>query len=203
MPWWEIIGWTGSVLVVVSLMVPSVRNFRVLNLAGSAIATVYNIVFAIWPYAAMNAVIAVIDIYWLAKLRGSAVRQYRICAIEADSALVHDFAQRHRDAIGQASPGFSTEQLHGAKALLTMFEDEVVGLFVCVVDEGEAVIHLDFVTERYRDFKPGNALYADEAIRFDGVERLVVNLATVGDRAYFERQGFEQQGQTLVRPLGA
>ena len=60
MPWWEVIGWTGSVLVVVSLVVASVRRFRRLNLAGSLIATVYNVAFGIWPYAAMNAVITLI-----------------------------------------------------------------------------------------------------------------------------------------------
>ena len=68
MPWWEIIGWTGSALVVISLIVPSIRRFRTLNFAGSLIATVYNVVFGIWPYAAMNAVIAIIDAYWLYRL---------------------------------------------------------------------------------------------------------------------------------------
>lgn len=68
MNWWEIIGWTGSVLVVVSLMIPSVRRFRILNLTGSLIATIYNIYFGIWPYAAMNGVIVGIDAYWLIRL---------------------------------------------------------------------------------------------------------------------------------------
>ncbi|MCI7551364.1 MAG: hypothetical protein PUK40_07770 [Actinomycetaceae bacterium] len=68
MPIWEIIGWAGSILVVVSLMVPSVRRFRILNLTGSALATAYNLYFGIWPYAAMNGAIVLINVYWLWRL---------------------------------------------------------------------------------------------------------------------------------------
>lgn len=57
MPWWEIFGWAGSVLVVLSLMLPGLRKFRFLNLIGSSIATIYNVFFEIWPYAAMNGAI--------------------------------------------------------------------------------------------------------------------------------------------------
>jgi hypothetical protein len=68
MPLLEIIGWIGSALVVVSLMQARVLRFRVLNLVGSLIATGYNAWVGIWPFAVMNGVIAVIDIYWLWRL---------------------------------------------------------------------------------------------------------------------------------------
>ena len=68
MPWLEIIGWIGSGLVVWSLMVARVTKFRWMNLAGSSIAAAYNGVIGVWPFMAMNAIIAVIDIYWLVRL---------------------------------------------------------------------------------------------------------------------------------------
>src|SRR3712207_5765288 len=68
MVWLEVIGWLGSALVVLSLMVAGVWRFRVLNLVGAVIATAYNAVLGIWPFAAMNAAISVIDVYWLVRL---------------------------------------------------------------------------------------------------------------------------------------
>jgi len=65
MVWLEIVGWAGSLLVIVSLTQARVLRFRWLNLAGAVIATAYNTIVGIWPFAVMNGVIAVIDVYWL------------------------------------------------------------------------------------------------------------------------------------------
>ncbi|WP_136194553.1 YgjV family protein [Actinomyces procaprae] len=65
----EIVGWAGSGLVVISLVVASQRAFRGLNLAGSLIATAYNAILGVWPAVGMNTAIALIDIYWLLRLR--------------------------------------------------------------------------------------------------------------------------------------
>ncbi|MBW3068654.1 YgjV family protein [Actinomyces sp. 594] len=67
----EIVGWAGSGLVIVSLVVANQRTFRRLNLAGSLIATAYNLVLGVWPAVGMNATIALIDLYWLIRLRRS------------------------------------------------------------------------------------------------------------------------------------
>ncbi len=201
MPWWEIVGWAGSVLVVVSLMVPSVRRFRVLNLAGSLIATVYNVVFGIWPYAAMNAVIAIIDIYWLLKLRSDRARHYRICPVEPGCGLVADFLDRHGEGIREAYPQFDAAVPGGAQAFLTLFEDEVIGLFIFDVEDGDGVVLIDYVTQRFRDLKPGRTLYADPAIRTRGVGRLVVDPAVMADPAYFVKQGFAEEAGLLVRVM--
>ncbi len=67
--WLEVIGWVGSGLVVWSLMQARVLRFRWMNLAGSAVAAGYNAWVGIWPFAVMNGVIAIIDVYWLLRLK--------------------------------------------------------------------------------------------------------------------------------------
>ena len=64
----EIFGWIGSGLIVLSLAQARVYRFRVLNFAGAALGTMYNALLGIWPFAAMNGVIAVIDVYWIWRL---------------------------------------------------------------------------------------------------------------------------------------
>ncbi|MFV0254240.1 MAG: hypothetical protein ACK5H2_13010 [Beutenbergiaceae bacterium] len=65
----EVFGWTGSVLVVLSLLLANQLKFRLWNLIGSGIATTYNAIFGIWPFVAMNFAIVVIDAYWIWRLK--------------------------------------------------------------------------------------------------------------------------------------
>ena len=197
MPWWEIIGWTGSALVVISLIVPSIRRFRTLNFLGSLIATVYNAVFGIWPYAAMNAVIAVIDAYWLYRLsRGG--REYRFVPIDADSPLVRDFLSVHATGIAEAFPDFSSSDLRSAGAHLMMCGDEIAGVFVCASNGEEGRVLLDYVTDRHRDLTPGRALYADAGVREAVPATLRLARKSTSDPAYFERMGFIAEGDELL-----
>lgn len=206
-PWWEIIGWTGSALVVLSLVVPSVRRFRRLNLAGSLIATVYNAVFGIWPYAAMNAAITLIDLYWLLRLRRAGERRYTVCPARPDDAVVAGFIERHRAGIEQAYPG-ALDRRAGSTCFLTLCDDEVVGLFAMETADdgaadapGTALVLLDWVTDRFRDLKPGRTLYAHPALAATGARRLVVDPGSVTDPGYFVRMGFVPGDGVLIRSL--
>ena len=204
MPLWEFIGWAGSVFVIVSLMVPSVRRFRVLNLLGSFIATVYNIYFGIWPYAAMNGVIVAIDAYWLWRLTRevNTERGYAVVETDPNGALVSRFVERHEESISKAFPEFSPEQLADARAFFIMHDDEVVGLFGIRPEESTGHIVIDFVTERFRDFTPGTFLYNNEQIFTElGVTALALPMRAATDPVYFAKQGFVDQGEMLVRTV--
>ena len=102
MVWLEIVGWVGSLLVIVSLMQARVLRFRVINLAGAVIATAYNVVIEIWPFAVMNGVIAVIDVYWLVRLHRERhdAEVYGVLEVPSDDAVLQhliDVARpRHR-----------------------------------------------------------------------------------------------------------
>lgn len=103
MPWWEVVGWAGSVLVVLSLMQARVWRFRVMNLVGAVLATAYNAVFGIWAFAAMNGAIAVIDVYWLWRLRrerGDA-RVYAVVEVAPDDAYLRHVLAVHADDVAR------------------------------------------------------------------------------------------------------
>ncbi|WP_124054614.1 hypothetical protein [Arcanobacterium ihumii] len=195
MSWWEIIGWAGSVLVVMSLMVPSVRRFRILNLTGSLIATIYNAFFEIWPYAAMNGAIVLINIYWLWRLSQQGEneeRGYSVVAVNDDDSIVQRFLSRNGATISAAYPHFAKDTLTGAQSFLIMHEEEVIGLFSIRLGQNQtAEVVMDFVTERFRDFTPGNFVYTNNKLFADlGVCMLVLPANTASDVAYFRKQGF-------------
>jgi len=109
----EVIGWAGSLLVIVSLMQARVLRFRVLNLVGAFLATVYNAVIGIWPFAAMNAVITVIDIYWLWRLTRERHddQVYAVVEVAPDDAYLQHILRVHRDDIASFQPGFTGADL--------------------------------------------------------------------------------------------
>lgn len=206
MPWWEIIGWAGSVLVVLSLMVPSVRRFRILNLTGSFIATVYNVYFEIWPYAAMNGAIVLINVYWLWRLHqegSSQERGYSVVPADSRDAVVKRFLTRNGTAITAAYPHFDARQLEGAYTHLVMHEEEVIGLFAVQARSGGiGDVVLDFVTERFRDLTPGHYIYTNSFLFARlGISSLEVLSESTADTSYFKKQGFEAYGDHLVKDL--
>ncbi|MCM0638757.1 hypothetical protein [Cellulomonas wangsupingiae] len=213
MPWWEVVGWAGSLLVVLSLVQARVWRFRVMNLVGAVLATAYNAVFGIWAFAAMNGVIAVIDVYWLWRLRRerSDAQVYAVVEVAPDDAYLRHVLDvhaqdvaRHRTvpAAGPAAGDVPADEL----AFLVVRGDETVGV-VLVRDTGggTGVVLLDWVTPRFRDFTPGEFVYRHSRVFADrGLRRLVVPAAPTGGDAYLARVGFRRVGDgAWERPVVA
>jgi len=205
MPVLEIIGWVGSVLVVVSLMQARVLRFRWLNFAGSVIATAYNTVVGIWPFAAMNGVIAVIDAYWLWRLTRERhdADVYEVVPVGAGDHYLRHVVGVHADDIARYYPSFAAASAAPATAAdggsrwayLVLRGDETVGVVV-VRDAGDGVgeVQLDWVTPRFRDFAPGEFVYRRSgAFAGTGLRSLVVadDARDTGD--YLERVGFRRE----------
>jgi hypothetical protein len=202
MPVLEIIGWVGSVLVVVSLMQARVLRFRWLNFAGSVIATAYNTVVGIWPFAAMNGVIAVIDAYWLWRLTRERhdADVYEVVPVGAGDHYLRHVLGVHADDIARYYPSFGRpgeaagDAAAGRWAYLVLRGDETVGVVV-VRDAGDGVgeVELDWVTPRFRDFAPGEFVYRRSgAFAGTGLRSLVVAEDARDTGPYLERVGFSR-----------
>lgn len=200
MPWWEVVGWAGSVLVVVSLMQARVWRFRVMNLVGAVLATAYNAVFGIWAFAAMNGAIAVIDLYWLWRLRRerSDAAVYAVVEVAPDDAYLQHVLTVHADDVARHRT-VPAEDVTDATdlAFLVVRGDETVGV-VLVRDgrDGTGLVVLDWVTPRFRDFTPGEFVYRHtDVFAAHGLRRLVVPTAPPGAVPYLERVGFRRVGE--------
>lgn len=206
MSWFEAFGWLGSVLVVVSLTLSNLRRFRTVNLIGSIIATIYNGALEIWPFAAMNGAIALINIYWLIRLHRERFVSRNYDAVQAaisDEVVQHTLAQ-HREEIATFYPHFDpTSKGEGRHAFLVLTGDVVAGLVVLRdAGEGAAQVELDFVTKAYRDYSPGEFVYrADGALAALGLRRVIVPKGSVQDEKYFRSVGFVPDAQGLVLEL--
>lgn len=61
----EMLGYSASVLVAISLMMQSVVKLRTINLVGAILFSVYGVVIGAFPVAFLNGFIAIVNIYYL------------------------------------------------------------------------------------------------------------------------------------------
>lgn len=66
----EFLGYAASFVVLVSMALPSARWLRIVNLVGAVLFMAYGLLIEAWPIVVFNTLIAVLDIYYLVKLRG-------------------------------------------------------------------------------------------------------------------------------------
>jgi hypothetical protein len=208
MVWLEVIGWAGSALVVASLAQARVLRFRILNLVGAVLATGYNVALSIWPFVAMNAVIAVIDVYWLVRLQRERhdSATYEVVEVEpSDAYLAYVVAVNLAD-IRAFQPTFSWDaRVPGRLAFLVLRGDETVGVVV-VREAGDGVgqVELDYVSKRFRDFTPGEFVYRRSGVFAQaGFRRLVAPPDIADPQDYFARVGFRPDGGAWILPVAA
>ena len=204
----EVIGWAGSILIIVSLTQARVLRFRVLNLVGALLATAYNATIGVWPFAAMNAVISVIDIYWLWRLTRERHDDdvYAVVEVSSDDAYLRHILSVHSDDITQFQPAFELEAPTTPEderaSFLVVRGDETVGVVVVRgVGDGVGRVELDWVTPRFRDFTPGEFVYRRSGVfAAHGFRSLVVEPGPKSTE-YLERVGFRSQDGVWQRPV--
>ena len=59
----EIVGYIGSALVAISLMMSNIWKLRWINLVGALFFVLYGLIVKVHPVVAVNAFIAVVDAY--------------------------------------------------------------------------------------------------------------------------------------------
>ena len=89
----ELIGYFGSLLVVVSMLMTSVIKLRIINTVGSLIFTVYALIIKSYPTALMNFSLVLINVYNLYRLL-KVQKDYSVIPLSADEAFYQYFLNR-------------------------------------------------------------------------------------------------------------
>ena len=201
----DIIGWAGSALLVWSLLQTRLLRLRALNLLGCLVLIGFNAAVGVWPMVGLNVVLAVINVWYLARMLATRHddKAYEVVEVRPDDALLAHVLRTHHDDIVRFNPQFRAPDAGrpDAAAFLVVNVDEVVGVVVFrVAADGVAQVMLDYVTERYRDFTPGEFVFRRSRYF---VERGCHTVVTPpGMRApYYGRLGFARSGDSYVLEL--
>ena len=192
----ELVGYVGSGLIAVSMMLSSILRLRLINLAGAAAFTVYGILIGAIPVAILNGLIVVVNALHL--LRMLRVKEYfHILSLRPDSDYLTYFLRFHADDIRNFFPGF---EHHPAGNQMTLFILRDCTPAVAFIAEegprGVLRVVLDYAIPRYRDFKIGRFLFVSQAdfFRQRGIREIVVSPRTAEFGAYLIKVGFEPAG---------
>ena len=101
----EAIGYVGSVVVLISMLMTSVVRLRTINTIGSLVFTGYALMIHSYPTAALNFSLALINIYNLVKLYNNK-KDYSVVKLRSDDAFVTYFLNLYKADIEKFFPAF-------------------------------------------------------------------------------------------------
>ncbi len=190
----EALGYAGTLVILVSLMMKSLVKFRWINAVGSLLLVAFAIATGSWPVVAMNLGIIAIDLYFIARL-SSMPREYKLVAAERDSALLLYFYAQNR---GEITALFGETAFADARYFTYFVRgSEVAGLFAWRDSvPGECLVSVDFVTPRYRDTSIGRYFFGNQlpAFRDRGYSRIAYRNVGYGHWKYLRSLGFKDLG---------
>jgi hypothetical protein len=202
--WFDAVGWVGSALLVWSLLQSRILRLRAINLVGSLVLLCYNAVIEVWPMVGLNAVLTAVNLWYLVRLHATRhdERTYQVVELPAGDGVLGYVLRAHAADIARFNPGFQADTRDSGRcAFLIVRADDIVGvILVRAVGDGVAQVELDYVTQRFRDFTPGEFVYRRSPLFTSrGFRRVVTPAGMVAP--YYERLGFRRYGDSYVLDL--
>lgn len=200
--WIDALGWGGSALLVYSLLQQRVLRFRALNLVAGGVLIAFNAIVGVWPMVALNAVTSAINLWFIAQLRRQRhdAASFEVIEVGPDDQYLRHVLETHAVDIREHQPTFAGRVLPGQEAFVVAKGDETVGVVVIERDGDIALVRLDYVTPRYRDFTPGEFVWRrSDLLRRRGYKHVMTSPEIVAP--YYDRIGFRPNGRGFVLDL--
>jgi len=191
----EMIGYIGSVIILVSLLMTNVYRLRQINLIGSLIFAVYGWLIGAWPVLAINLVITGIDAWYLLKMIQVSAFFDLVPSSDVREVYLKRFFLFHERELMAYAPGLTFEDLLEANSNVIFRNMLPVGLFAYRQNGPDADIVLDFMIPEYRDFKAGQYLYKTKRMFFkeQGIKRFHAVATHRSQPRYYLRNGFVRE----------
>lgn len=188
------IGYIASMIIVLSMMMPSIIKFRWINLVGASLFSVYGFSIGAIPVGILNGIIVIIDIYYLISIY-SRKEVFEILEINAKSEYLARFLKFHDEKIQQYSPGFTYEPNANSVSFYILRNMSIAGLFLAHRKNGtELHVDLDYVLPEYKDFKNGKYVYFTLKSKFveDGFTKVIAEGNNKNYFNYLKKLGFKE-----------
>ena len=192
----ELVGYIGSFLVVVSMLMTSVIKLRFINLTGSFIFTIYALIIKSYPTALMNFSLVIINIYNLYRLL-KVQKDYSVIPVSADEAFYHYFLNRFEKNIRRFFPNFDKNATYSKMYMICCKTDAAGILIGNDGEEGEINVAVDYATPAYRDCSAGKHLY--RYLEERGLTKLTVADCSFWHHSYLRHMGFKRDGKVWKR----
>ena len=190
---YELIGYTASLLVVLSLMTSAIVKLRVVNMIGALTFAVYGVLIGSIPVAAMNGFIVIINIYYLIRIYRDD-EYFDLLEEDQNSNYTQRFLEFYKEHIQTYQPSYAFD-IQRNFSLFVLRDMVPAGLVQGTIDEtGVLTIDLDFVIPKYRNFKIGKYLFSDQLdfFRSKNIQAIRASAGNLDHNDYLEKTGFKK-----------
>ena len=194
----ELIGYLGSILVLVSMLMSSVIKLRIINTVGSIIFTFYAFAIQTYPTAILNVILVGVNIYNIVKLL-KYTKQYDLIEVKADDSFVGYFLEYYKNDIAVYFPEFKNDASIYDAAYIVCCNADPAGILLGNKSGKEIEIALDYTTPVYRDCSVGKFLYAE--LNKQGIKKLVYKTAVEKHEEYLKKMGFNKTEEGYIKEI--
>lgn len=190
---YELIGYVGSALVVISLMMRSLLRLRVVNLVGAAIFAVYGVLIAAPPVWVVNGAIVLIDVWHLRRMLADE-EDLEVLEVGPGSRYLARFLAYHTADIRRFQPSFTGAGEDHRAFLILRDLVPAAAVLVRPLAPGRWSVDLDYAIPAYRDHTSGGHAFRDGGLFATlGAHELVSESGTEEHQRYLRRMGFEEE----------
>ena len=194
----ELIGYLGSALVIVSMLMTSVVKLRIINTVGSVIFAVYALLIHSYPTAAMQVALIIINVVNLCKLLNTK-KEYSVVKLTGADSFPKYFLEQNGDDIKKIFPDFSQLKSDDSVYLICCHSDCAGILVGTPAPENTLNVSLDYTTPAYRDTSVGKFLY--NKLKEDNIQKLTAQTSIELHEKYLIKMGFEKSAAGFVKVL--
>lgn len=196
----EIVGYTGTILTIISMLMASVVKLRVINSISNIISLIYALYCGTYPIAAMNIALFIINIYSLAKLF-KPEKHFDLIVSSLDDSFLRYFLKRWKEDLKLHFPEFDRKAVQADVAYLVCCNGNPAGVLLGkTTEEGTVDIALDYSTPTYRDCSVARFLH--DKLPEKGVHTLLSSQSMTKEHtAYLKKMNFTKENGIYVKKL--
>lgn len=195
----EIIGYTASIIIALSMTMSSIVKFRWINLIGAAMFSTYGFLLGTFPVGIMNGFIVAVDVYYLYKIYYKKV-VFETLKISTENHFLTRFLEFNSANIKKFFPGFTYKHEMNTLSFFIMRDMAVAGIFLAhKINDNTLLVALDYVIPEYRDFKNGKYIYLRLRHKFIewGCTKVVASGNSKEYIKYLKKLGFKKNSEGL------
>lgn len=189
---YELIGYIGSILVAISLMMKSLVRLRIINMIGALFFILYGLLIGAIPVAFLNSLILCVNLYNLWQMWREK-DSFKLLEVSYDSPYLQNFLEFYRSDILKFFPTYLFKPKSDQLVIFVLRNMIPAGVLIVKPNGQDANIFLDFVIPGYRDFRAGKFLFEASAAFFSqkGIKRLLSDSGNAQHEAYLKRMDFK------------
>ena len=192
----EMVGYCGSLLVLVSFLMTSVFKLRVVNSIGSVIFMIYALIIKSYPTAVMNFCLVLINIHFLWKMSRTET-EFDFVESSINDGYFKYFLEENKEDINKYYPSLDFPQ--DSKVYFVSRNSRPLGLTVAQKDNDTLNLLMDYSVKEYRDFSI--ATYLFEKLAQKGIKKVTFTPPTNNHEEYLNKFNFTKNGDVYEKIL--